>query len=218
MSFDFFQPFVEADERQAELYERELVRLFEQSAEGEAVRAQGFGSTWVGYLVHYGLSHLGVSPATMNAVEMDEIVFQLLPNKVSCDSSVAPAVVAELRAFFRFAEREFGFTRAAECLAVLDESCEERLAQEFEDPANWGMAKSMVMAGKQAGFDMTTEAGLMEFMAAYNAALPGTRPGFSLPSFAPEPAGPLGGGLSREEREARRRKRKMQKAARKRGR
>ena len=36
---------------------------------------------------------------------------------------------------------------------------------------SYGMAKSMVMLGNQAGYDMSSEAGLAEFMMAYNRSL-----------------------------------------------
>ena len=37
------------------------------------------------------------------------------------------------------------------------------------DPAHYGMGKSIFMLGQQAGFDMTTQAGLDQFMLYYNA-------------------------------------------------
>jgi hypothetical protein len=220
MAFDFAQTYLDEygspDERAAQLYERELVRIFETSPEGQEVLAQGFGSGWVGFLVQYGASHVGVTPATMTAEALEDILFEVFPRKVSCDGSAAPGIVAELRAFFRFARREFGFARAAECLALLDDRAEARIKAAFDDSGNWGMAKQMVMAGQQAGFDMTTTEGLNAFMAAYNAGLANKRPIRTMPHVVAGRVPQLASG--RDDREARRRKRNQQKAARKRGR
>lgn len=222
MSFDFHEQIVDddgtPDDEAFERYSNELARLLEESPEAQEIRARGYGTEWVYHLVHYGVRHLGVAPASMTADALDEIVFELFPRKISCESDVAPAVVAVLRAFFRFVERAFGFSRAAECLAVLGDGAEARLAAAFDDEGNWGMAKSMIMGGRQAGYDMTSEEGLNAWMTAYNASLEQRGPTQSSPRFFSEPVETLPSGPTRDEREARRRKRKAQKAARKRGR
>lgn len=41
----------------------------------------------------------------------------------------------------------------------------------MSNPANFGMAKSLVMLGQERGFDMTSEEGLNEWMQTYNAEL-----------------------------------------------
>ena len=46
-----------------------------------------------------------------------------------------------------------------------------RLEAELSDPTNFGMAKSIFMSGTNSGYDMTSEAGMAEFMAAYNQSL-----------------------------------------------
>ena len=47
-----------------------------------------------------------------------------------------------------------------------------RLGTELSDTSNYGMAKSIFMMGNKAGYDMSSEAGLAEFMMAYNRSLP----------------------------------------------
>ena len=58
---------------------------------------------------------------------------------------------------------------------MLDDKAERKLQKELADPANYGMAKSLVMMGKERGFDMTTEEGLNEWMLTYNAELAARR-------------------------------------------
>jgi len=43
------------------------------------------------------------------------------------------------------------------------------LQAELADSSNFGMAKSLLSQGKDAGFDMTTQEGLNQFMLSYNA-------------------------------------------------
>jgi hypothetical protein len=122
-----------------------------------------------------------------------------------------------LRAFWSFVHRQYGLASAARILETLDETAPQRLHKELADPANYGMARSFFMMGSKAGFDMTTQTGLNEFMAAYNSTLPARQPA---PSVLPDvdgprllPERPTGDLLKRKRKE-----RKQQRQARKRGR
>jgi uncharacterized protein YecA (UPF0149 family) len=46
----------------------------------------------------------------------------------------------------------------------------------MSDSSNFGMAKSFVMMGKEAGYDMTTQEGLNAFMTIYNQSLRANQP------------------------------------------
>jgi len=215
MAFDFATKLLDDDgqfdDDEVRAYTDELLRLFDSSPEGrEAPRG-----AWARWLVEYGLNHVGVTPATMTARALSELLYEVFPEKISCEPKCASKAIAELRGFFAFAKREFGFARADECLNVLGGDAETRFEKALADPANWGMAKSFVMEGTAAGFDMTTKDGLDAWMQAYNAGLQAR----TLPPL--EPIGSLMLGSSnddRRSREERRRKRKMQKAGRKRSR
>ena len=74
-----------------------------------------------------------------------------------------------LQAFWQFAQREFQLENAAACMKVLDDKAVRQMKKEMSNPANFGMAKSIVMMGKAHGFDMTTEEGINEWIATYNA-------------------------------------------------
>ena len=61
---------------------------------------------------------------------------------------------------------------AAACLSVLnDKSTVSRIREEMDNPANFGMAKSLVMMGMERGFDVRSEEGMNKWMATYNAEL-----------------------------------------------
>jgi hypothetical protein len=87
-------------------------------------------------------------------------VFEVFPRKVSVEPESAPAIVAGLRAFLAFLEREYPGDRARRRLAILDGNAAQRLARLLADPSNFGPAKAFMMSGRAAGFDMSSQVGL----------------------------------------------------------
>lgn len=61
--------------------------------------------------------------------------------------------------------------KADAILDMLTDEDADHLEAELSDPSNFGMAKSLFMAGEKAGFDMTDEDDLNRFIIAYNASL-----------------------------------------------
>ncbi|MBI4818329.1 MAG: hypothetical protein HY791_18840 [Deltaproteobacteria bacterium] len=147
----------------------EIVGRFEDSLEGQDVfRRLGYGgSRWVGLMLDYAASHHGVG-VDMSGYDFSDVLFRTIPRKVSCEPREAPEIVDELRAFWQFRRREFGSTRAGECLSVLDSKAAKRLEMELSDTSNFGMAKSFFMLGSKMGYDMTTQEGLDAWTLAYN--------------------------------------------------
>src|SRR5262249_7154587 len=74
---------------------------------------------------------------------------------------------------------------AGECAIFLEKpATTSRLKKELGNPANFGMAKSFMMQGEARGFDMTSEAGINQWMNTYNAELAqGVTPPLPLPGF-----------------------------------
>jgi len=73
-------------------------------------------------------------------------------------------MVEELRAFYTFLKREFGLKQADSCLRVLGSNAVKKLEAALSDSSNFGMAKSLVMAGADAGFDMQSKDGIEAWM------------------------------------------------------
>ena len=157
-------------EKAAMRYREQLLQLFEQSTEGKALEEEGIEpGGWADMMMEYGMGYPGVTPAKMSAADLREVLFEIFPRKVSALPEVAPEVIRELRAFWQFLQREFHLENAAACLKVLDDKAAERLEKEMSNPANFGIAKSMVMMGMARGFDMHSQEGIEEWMATYNA-------------------------------------------------
>jgi hypothetical protein len=172
--FDIRQELFNEDENDLELqrnYINGLVSLFHESPEGEALLdAQGDGG-WTGIVLEYAIQYVGAMPAEMSLGEFNEVVFDLIPAKVSTEADSAGPIIREMRAFWSFLQRNFGIDNAAAILRSLDDQAEALLHKRLNDPSNFGMAKSFFTLGNAAGFDMTTQQGLDQFMLVYNSQL-----------------------------------------------
>ena len=104
-------------------------------------------------------SILALGPA-----ELREIVFELIPSQVGIEAAAASGIIKELRAFYRFLEREYALEQAAACLRVLGGDAVKRLAAALSDTSRFGLAKAVLMAGRDAGFDIDTQAGIEAWM------------------------------------------------------
>ncbi len=174
MSFDIRQQVVdqrtgEVPEELGNAYVDQLGAAFAESPEGFSIRNQGIDLGWVTLAVDYGIRYLGVTPADMSPEDLEEILFDIFPEKVAVKADNAAEIIKEMRAFWRFAQRAYGLENAVDCLDILDDDAIGHLHAAMSDPDNYGMGKSFVMLGKQRGFDTTTNEGLRTWMAVYNA-------------------------------------------------
>jgi hypothetical protein len=93
-----------------------------------------------------------------------QIVFEIIPRKVSIDASEASGLIEEIRAFYGFLKRELGLQQADACLRVLGRDAVTKLEAALSDPSKFGMAKSLVMGGRGSGFDMDSKDGIEAWM------------------------------------------------------
>ena len=124
-----------------------------------------------------GYTHVGVTLPQMTVEDIDEIINELFPNKVTlADPDDADEVIPEVTAFWQFLRRECQLANADAVLAFLYKA-EPEFKGKMNDPANFGMAKSFFTAGLDAGFDMTTPEGMEAFRQHYNVKLPTSNAG-----------------------------------------
>jgi hypothetical protein len=233
--FDIHQPVIdpesgELDEDAFEDYVEGLMEEFADSPEGRQVAEEHGRLNWAAMVMEYAVNYLGVPPPEMSARDFREVVFEIIPRKVSTEADQAGAIVAELRAFWQFLQRAYQLKNGGPILAALKGDAVARLERELANPANFGMAKSFIMMGQQMGFDMTTQEGLDAFTAYYNSRLPGGMPPGPFGGLIPGPPDEFGEelneglaillppGQSPKQRAQLRKKRKAQRQARKRNR
>src|SRR5258706_3445819 len=175
MPFDInskvFNQHGELIEKKSTQYRDHMLHLFEESPEFQALLDEGIEPGWTSMLLDFGIDYLGLTPPQMTPASLREILFEIFPRKVTADANEAPAVIRELQAFWQFLQREFQLENAAACLKVLNDRAARRLKEEMNNPANFGMAKSLMMMGLERGFDMTTEEGINEWVNTYNSEL-----------------------------------------------
>src|SRR5579859_7516065 len=157
MSFDIHEAVFDAKgtymEEKALRYEHDLMDQFAASPEGQAISERGTELGWAGVLIHYAISSLGVTPATMTPSDLDAVVFGLFPRKVITQRGDGAEIIQELSAFWRFLERTYHLPQAQQMLARLTPLAARRLERKLQEPTNFGMTKSFVLMGQEAGFD-----------------------------------------------------------------
>jgi hypothetical protein len=164
--------------------------VFSKSAEAQRVVERYGDLGWSRMLLEYGLNYLGEVVDTMTLGSVEGFVLGHVPRKVSTQPDQAASIVFELAMFWEYLERVYQLPEANSIVAWLkSEDLVDRLAKELSDPSNFGMAKSFVMAGVEAGYDMTSQSGAAEFMQVYNQSLlAGKAPApASAPASAPAP-------------------------------
>jgi uncharacterized protein YecA (UPF0149 family) len=98
-------------------------------------------------------------------------LLQHFPRKVIDPELDAEAVIDEFHALFSFLEREFDIEGAGECRRYIETTNDlaKTFAEAMQDESYFGMAKSLVARGKEAGFDMESEEDIGRFIELMNA-------------------------------------------------
>lgn len=155
----------EIQEEAASKYLDDAVNQFASSEEGRQIEG--------GYLHSFldiGLTYLGVTVDAMTVGDVREILLDIFPRKVSMEAKECAAVIHELSAFWQFLDRVYRLELAKEIEAEIRGMLAE-FRSEMSNPANFGMAKSLFMAGQAAGYEMTNEEDMHRFFAEYNSRL-----------------------------------------------
>lgn len=142
--------------------EEDLVRLFASSPEAKDLE----GVHACHLIMEYVANYCGATIATLRAPSLREVVFEIIPRKVFVEPAEASQVIEQARAFYAFLKRETGLKQADACLRVLDGDAVKRLEAALADPRHFGMAKSLLMQGRDAGFDVSSEEGINAWMKA----------------------------------------------------
>ena len=152
------------ESRARNVIEHRLDRRFMRSPEA-ADLSDGTSSHWL-TLAEWAATSVGATIASLDAAGLDEVVFDIVPRKVSADVDYARPFIECLRAFYRWLGREYAHAGAPECLAVLEApDAVERLEALMADDTGFDPAKAMVMTARAAGIDPSTPEGMREMQA-----------------------------------------------------
>ena len=127
------------------------------------------GPGWVEPFVRLGFRYLGRGLPGLTVGDVDEIVTELFPRKITVfEPEEARAIAPELVALWQFVGREYDLPNAEPVLEYLRSLDPGDIVDIMNDPDRFGMAKSFMTAGHNAGFDMTDETQARAFTALYN--------------------------------------------------
>ena len=124
------------------------------------------------FFARYTYEYLAIAPGEWDCGAVEECCTEMLPRKVSADTSFFEAIAPVLSAFFTFLEDEslLGNGRA---LAEAVEDLGPEIVANAEDRNNWGPAKHIVMAAHEAGVDIQDPGAFDAFMQAARSSFAG---------------------------------------------
>jgi hypothetical protein len=146
-----------------------LSRLFQSTPEFKRLKQEYW--QWPSTLLEIAANYCGASFLDISVRDVNEVLFEIFPRKVSTQPESAEQIVDELRHFFEFVGRVFELKQAKTIAKSLTGNAQEQLRSELSDSSNFGIAKSMWVQGDAAGFDMTNESDVAQFMSLYNDSL-----------------------------------------------
>ena len=169
--------FGDIDDDAAEAYYKRVDDAFSKSIEAKKILERYGDLEWYPLLLRFGVDYLGETVDEMKLASIRHFVFGFVPSKVAVEADAAPAILAELTAFWQYLHRAHELSEARSILEWLQsDGLVARLQAEMSDPANFGMAKSIFSVGKQAGYDMASEAERATFVSHYNQSLASRQP------------------------------------------
>ena len=150
----------------------ELAIEFVAAKEGRAYleaypEMREYVGSWIDHLLYFGYAYESVTLPNMSVSNVETVVTKIFPNKISLlDPAEADTVIPELMAFWQWLKRAYQHPQASKIVELL-EQLQPKFTEIMNDPHNFGIAKSFLMSGMAAGFDMTDEAEV-DFQQQYN--------------------------------------------------
>lgn len=157
LTYDEVEPILDA-------YINGAIEEFVNSPEGEAhIKDYPNGGYWIGTFIEFSYNYGETTLPKMTKGDVQMLMESTLPRKVTIlDPSEAEDAIPELVAFWRFLQRQYNLRSANAIVKYLD-SIRNQFPGMMSDPARGGMAKTFMMMGHQAGFDMTNPEGIQTF-------------------------------------------------------
>lgn len=119
------------------------------------------------YFAEYCVRYLDLAPADWNCEAVRECCIEILPRKVTAELAFFESVAPVLGAFFRFLGDQ-GLHPQGQALAKTVDDIAADIVSNAQDSRNWGMAKHLAMAAKEAGLNLADQSPLDVFAATYD--------------------------------------------------
>ncbi len=135
----------------------------------EALESEGVEPdrlAWATLLTEYALREQDVLVQDLSSEDLEELMLVTVPADVTAAPEQAAAAVSALQTLLEHVAKSPEPARAAELLQALPADLATQLEARLGDPTAFGPEKTLIMAGTWAGYDMSTEDGVAEFLAA----------------------------------------------------
>lgn len=155
----------EMDEDEFETLKSTWVERFLQSAQyQELSEAEQVDTKFaVDSLMHYLYNYEDVLPGEWDVPSITQVCLEWIPAKVSTEADFFEHFGDITIAFLQHLD-EIGEIDNAATLISAVKKIKKRIPERAADPANWGMAKSMMMGAQNAGVDLSSEAAINNYM------------------------------------------------------
>lgn len=162
----------EIDHGAERAYYDRAYQTFSKSPQAQRVVERHGALSWHGMLLEFGINYLARVVDEMTLGSVQEFVLAYVPGKVSTEPSSAASIIFELAMFWEYLDCVYQLPEAKSIIQWLNsDGLVAELEGDLSDSSNFGLAKSMFMTGRDAGYDMTSQAGLAEFVKVYNESL-----------------------------------------------
>jgi hypothetical protein len=118
-------------------------------------------------LVEFAAQFHGLTFPRITVDELETLLLETIPSRLAVGAEEAGRIVAGARELMRFVGDELGSVAAPQALVLLDGAFEKELERELANESNYDRGKQLVMAGIAAGFDMSSEDGVADFVRAF---------------------------------------------------
>lgn len=115
-------------------------------------------------LLQFAATHQGRTLNVLDDRDLEELLFDIVPAKLSAGPDAARELIETARAFFVWLKAEVSFPAADDLIELLGEDAIDELEEHMRDDSNFGPAKTMVMAAMDAGVDLSNADAMRRFM------------------------------------------------------
>jgi hypothetical protein len=150
-----------------------LIEEFAASPEGQelADRIGDKAGGWIYPFLDYGFRYEGFTPLNLDPDDVHYLIEVLLPKRVTLiQPEEADEMLWEFISFWEYLQRAYQLPNAEGILRYLRSVSPAYFREAMFDPERVGIAKSFVMAGLEAGYDMSNQEEINAFMQIYNQA------------------------------------------------
>ena len=145
--------------------------LFWKSKEGVAYKEANSNihiGYWIRNLMELGFGYHSSSVPQMDVAIVKDIVAELFPAKITLNkASDADSCIPELLTFWNFLQKEYQLQEAEAIIKYL-RNIQPVYRSIMNDPSKFGMAKSLMVTAREAGFPMETQADMENFLVHFN--------------------------------------------------